>query len=448
MATTPGHMVLNFDILISIMFYLSNMRDLVALMQTCHALYRAAPPHILSLPYTIRSVTDFLSFATYVLSDGAMGDRTHLIKSLKFGVLTTGWHRNVLRATAIEALVKLIRRATNIQSLDIVRSEMLLTLDPQILPSILGLHRVKSIKVTAAGVHALELLRKIQSPVSHVELEFAMSFHADDPVPLLSAHTSTLESLVWRRGAVGGTGPQYIVLASLTLVMDDPLMLEPLMGCFPNLRSLRIELAREQTVHPVFIEECRTTNVSVQSSHPMIWATLDSLCGGTTALYSLGLVRPVKELQIPDIRDGHLFWFKSIVAESTPTTLELVANKYQVVEHVVKYLIEIDPTSLVNLIIILTPFDKPDISPTTLINLIARLGSIHLKFLKLNVKKTTIHRRINYVNELMGSRGSVEKCRTLTEELFDRMPTVEHVALQFGNSLCSNWFRDKGGLVG
>lgn len=285
-------MSLNFDVLVAVMPWIKDRKDLFSFISTCSDLYNMGVSTLLGFHYVIRRkhISPFYQFLASKAPSSFLG-----LRSLYFSDINV--EDDVQNPDVISALTDLFSRASNLQHIKICGHELHPVLY-QALASLTSLCTL-NLRVHGSDLDKQMMFKQLQSPLDSVE--FDGTGEQLDVITALANFHRTLQKLTVSNLTFchNSTGLSYANLTHLSLQFIDSLQLSILVPAFPGLRTLNI------TFSPEFgdaREEWRESNIRFQMDHPSQRWHLSSLTGDTGTLYMLGLQFIVPDVTVVNIQ--------------------------------------------------------------------------------------------------------------------------------------------------
>lgn len=316
-----GFMKLHWDILLDILPFVSDVRDICMFISTCKTLREFGIPLLLKRPVRVdgpvfdNSVDrdeliefDFdssiklsaekhvVSFFSLLLADEHT--RPQLIRELFL-------HWDVRPSVdCVILMTRVFQNCTGLKRLWMYSPEMLLRSSIDLTNALAGLTEIEHIMIVEAGEAAAYMLTRMESPVKMADLDFELMQLGrayGDPYTLcykfrLSlTHLSVTSAAEWPEEI---DNPQpFLSVTNLALLREVP-DIELLLIVFPNVRRLEFD-----HYIPTWGEESRNENLETQLS--LRWSTLDHLIAPIRTLYYIGVQSKVTELETFAFRDGN-----------------------------------------------------------------------------------------------------------------------------------------------
>lgn len=317
---SPRSVSLSFDILVSIMPWIKERRDLYSFVVTCSDLYRAGVPILLGFRYRITpmNLASFYAFLTSKAPPSFLGLRSLYFQ---FPEWSTSVKRDVDEFNMITDILSRAERLRHIQIKGSITHQ-----HPAAYQALVTLSALESLDLDDCEDPEDELrivLAQLHSPLT--DLKIQISVEDGDIIAALSSFQHTLERVSVSEASVCRAIPadfSYPNLTHLELASMSQIQLSVLVPAFPNLKHLSIK-------HPEAFEDfelLRTRNQQFQQDHPnQVWR-LSSLSGAVGALYALGLHKMVPTVTITSFAaflPSQVIQFQAILTHLRPLVLSV-----------------------------------------------------------------------------------------------------------------------------
>ncbi|EMD35957.1 hypothetical protein CERSUDRAFT_124517 [Gelatoporia subvermispora B] len=285
---------LNFDILYEIMKN-SNLRGLLAIMQTCHALQHAGAKLLLDRHLPISGQRQLRSFCRFMLADTPRRFATlHRASLLVSDVVPSD------RPT-IALLTEVLRHAVALEWLQIGLQADVLNVHPELSQAVSALYslRVLSFVGPSERAHA-DLISSINAPLAELNVVFHESQErqpSQDLIHLLEQFSRSLELLaVHNVSCEPAPTIQYPMTLSLEASLEDAEYdFSAWIRSFPNITDLSI-ISGYGNLSPNLMEQHRALNMAAQEKHS--WARLRYLSGYIDDLFVAAPTCKVDHLRV------------------------------------------------------------------------------------------------------------------------------------------------------
>ena len=325
-------MKLNYDVLVAIMSHLGDCSDSLEsrraigrFMRTCRTLYAAGVSYIMDLPICLDKSQAIKSFYYFLLRDPARRFQypRHLII----------YNADPTTIEPREMIAYILENALQIEKL-VLRDADVVKSHKRIPPAICSLPNLLDFTLDSGSKEGLEeglrMLQKIKSPLRKVKFEFMYNtlYSASDPIQFLASVKDTLEELELTYVKFTSLAPQYPQFKRLTVTNDRPVVLEPLLRCFPNLRELYVTAYAQNPWFSYFSDGVnfgaeRIKNQASQASNS--WSSLDYLGGNPACLYALAVQCPVHYMYatVSINLDNEIEMLAAVISDSQPSSLSI-----------------------------------------------------------------------------------------------------------------------------
>ncbi|KAI0325969.1 hypothetical protein GY45DRAFT_1311290 [Cubamyces sp. BRFM 1775] len=323
------------DVLLELLYHIPQQSVISSLMRTSKDLLKLGEKELVGRGVTLESDAQVRSFCGFIRRDPP-SRAVHLRKlSLEFRYdpeidaddddFSLG-PPPPSKATC-KLLLKVLRRAINLEHLRIDSCEELLERQPQIQDAVAALKALRQLQLSSIGVLTDKMLKKMKSSLTSLDLR-CYSEEIEVPDELLSMvgrHRETLEKLSGWYCGLGSFTQQYPRVRALALRAFYELGAAVIRQAFPNLQYLELTAPRELGE----IEDVREENLQQTANPP--WTPLWYLCGSVDALYALGALPRVKKLEVDYVssRQECLTRLRGVVAESHPSQVVLQIGYYE-----------------------------------------------------------------------------------------------------------------------
>ncbi|KAI1794821.1 hypothetical protein LXA43DRAFT_1091426 [Ganoderma leucocontextum] len=297
----------NMDIMHIVMSY-ANRRVVSNLMKTCNTLNNEGARYLLEDGVSLRREARLVkSFIWFMITRRNPNERfrrlTFLNKlSLDFDHPTEDAAR--LLAVFFETIA---RAASKFTSLNIDNAEALLTTYPPLGAAIANLTTLKALNLSSTGEHCATLLRTLQSSLVMATIFFGLHArgredevipeHAMNPILLLEASQSTLESLNTSFSLSTHDGPCYANVTHLSLSCMPLPVIEDYIRAFPNILSLTTSNCSPYRDEPEVWDHRREMSMLYQAQSGS-WRSLREYQGSTLVLWILGLTCHIPSIKL------------------------------------------------------------------------------------------------------------------------------------------------------
>lgn len=285
--------LINYDVLLAIMSHM-NPSDVLRFSRTCRTLYAAGLPALLRNrfgdQYTSRE--KFCSYYRFLLMD--FPNRLSYVRHLYLSG-NHRWSRTDGTNILVDAAITVLQHSPGLESLDIEDVEKLMALDENISPTIARLTSLRHLSLQLPNHESLQtLFHSLQSPLTTITL-VCDNFTRVEILSLLSNFHKTLEELTLTGGGLTSC-PKYLFYPNLhTLDMAGCLHdLALLARHAPNIRRLTFDTDRRILFTSGFDR--------MPGGSPLIWRSLDYLCGDTHFLWHSSITASVYHLRLKSDR--------------------------------------------------------------------------------------------------------------------------------------------------
>ncbi len=325
---TQSVAVLNIDILSYVVPHLTEGRDVSSVMKTCKASCGFSIRHLLNPNRSevfIYTPGQARSFCAFMLARPFSKVRFQYLLQLR---IRCDFFTGALNNLAL-ALVKIIQRAVNLETLFFQDFEILLGLSAggtEIHTTLKDLtSHTKLTKLIVEGIaaksHQLLSVMKSKS-IAKLELSYDMgaSFGPADPLPSLQTLRLTITSLTLEGASFRATGFQCPHVRTLTLYTTPPLSTRPIVHTFPNVLDLTLisifEMPDDEEAFNI-----RETNLPSPS-----WPQLRRVVADPSGLYEMGLSCHVHDLSFDHVEVNDMDWILQSIEDVSPRLLGITID--------------------------------------------------------------------------------------------------------------------------
>ncbi|PSS37842.1 hypothetical protein PHLCEN_2v310 [Hermanssonia centrifuga] len=290
-------MLLNFDILIHLMGWITARRGVWLLMQTCRTLKSAGMPRLFRSPVMLYDHKQFAAFCRFMDASGSTCTRF-----LRHLMVQTPLLVRAQETGTLKSFVSMLEHAQQLQKLTIGHlADEAQALDPSLLQALTALTGVKDLTISPDASAFIPMLQSLRSPVVKMEINFKRVPVQVAPMSIIQNFSSSLEQLkiAWYPDLFAPDhGAQFPRMTELDIMCMGFLAVDTLIYSFPNLRVLRANSynLRQLASSPADGEAQRQTNLSSQSRRR--WESLDRLEGPLEYLFMLGISCDVGHLSL------------------------------------------------------------------------------------------------------------------------------------------------------
>ncbi len=291
-------MLLNFDILIHLMGWITAKRGVWSLMQTCRTLKYAGMLRLFRSPVMLYDHKQFAAFCRFMDASGPTCTRF-----LRHLMVQTPLLVRAQKTGTLKSFVSMLEHAQQLQKLSIGHlADEAQALDPSLLQALIALTGVKDLAISRDASAFIPMLQSLQSPVVKMDLTFKRVPEVQvAPMSIIQNFSSSLEQLkiAWFPDSfVPHHGAQFLRMTELDIMCMGFLAVDTLIYSFPNLRVLRADSynLRQLASTPADWEAQRQTNLASQSRRR--WESLDRLEGPLEYLYMLSISCDVGHLSL------------------------------------------------------------------------------------------------------------------------------------------------------
>ena len=320
------------DVLLNVFLHLPQS-DVSQIMQTSKSFYAAGIKPLLRAGISIKDMRALVSFCRLILSD--VPARAPHVRRLDLCILTEleGYGDDSeceagsdegdsgSASTGSRLLVQVLLGTTHLHELRIDNCEALLELETALPKAIQALPRLRCLHIHSIGETTLAMLCQLESSLTEIDIhcynEEDDTGEMDDPLPLVRRHQATLERLSAWYVEIRNNTLQFSNVRALALRQARGLDISVLQHAFPNLTYLELSAVDDEES----MDELREDNMARQ--RPESWRDLHYLCGSLDSLYGLGLLRPVKRVDVDGISTAEetLQRLRVLVNDTSPTHL-------------------------------------------------------------------------------------------------------------------------------
>lgn len=315
---------LDFDTLLHVLILAQDRTTLWSLMQTCHSLYVAGSPHLLSYPIHLKTRDDLGSFCKWMLPRSDEERYLRLFRQIYIYMETVSSNEN---QELSEILAEILRRATSLEELSIELPADLndLAFGSSVLREAIQDLTIRSLRVKHAGHRMVEFLSTVRSPLVFLDVHFLFSPRRSpfNPLPSMRNLASTLTHLtIVNAHPILEQALKFPLVRVLIISSRFPTLSLPWIHTFPNVTHLTYRLSADEAMCTPHSDRIRVNSRS-QIRHIQDWAQLSRVQGGPGALYSLGLQCQVHELVVDPIGDVGWNQLSSVLSDYQPEIIRL-----------------------------------------------------------------------------------------------------------------------------
>lgn len=321
-------MVLNWDILFVILpnFFLGyspwlkDARDLLAMMRTCHTLYKAGMPHLLNYIYLFddfRRVADFACFA--------LGDPQRPLLLRTFQLELSSEQKNLDFDRCASELGRLLQQAKNLKMFAIGPCvEHFVDANFEMALAIASLEKLTHLHLEGIGFMATRMLTALRSPLETVYLDFnvdgtvfSMDPQTRDVIKLLTNFSSRLKNVTIEFADFEpDQGISHPTVLDLTVYSESTIDIDTINAAFPNVQDFAWypdSLAFDSSA----ATQMRTDREEVDWDDD--WESLDTLHAGILEAYGLRLQCPVREWRGTGFSPQTIHQLRQVLEDISPS---------------------------------------------------------------------------------------------------------------------------------
>ena len=310
-------MVLNLDVILSIMHFVESRCDLLSVMQTCRTLFSAGFAHLLRPPLQFTSVVPFTSFCRFMLIDSPHSTRFQCLRNLDLCFLNA---RPTI--TVGTEVVALFSRALAIKVLKINRAEYFFKAREGIFEAISSLNSLEVLEMGDIGDLSTSMIRAMQSTLKKISLFPVIPNTLLEDLQSLRGCLEDI-SLYHLSGPLVVTNP-FLRVRYLSIESSYDSRIEPFINNFPNLERLTVKSGFIARTFSDSIDNLRRTNIAAQKVAG--WDGLKFISGNPEVLYLLGLSCHGGDLHLGILPTHHYRYLHPILSYSRPSRLKLTIN--------------------------------------------------------------------------------------------------------------------------
>lgn len=324
---------LNIDILLVVAIF-CDRSTLCMLTGTCKTLYRTAARYALSERAVSldsdRAVELFLRFMR-----PQNGERWKLLRTLTIQTKLLG------RPDIAKALASSIRKATNLEDLELAPAEVILGSHPDLGPAFASLPKDKCVEIAGANVLTCRMFEEMCWPLESVVIERTsidclreeMQWDDDQtihPIELLKNACDTIRNINLESWTVWRLRSQDVLIFpkvdTLTVTGCHCPPTAPWATAFPNLQYLEVLTVEHAclSVSEVALRRHLATREHNRRAHLRrgTWNELAVFLGATLDLYLVGAPCRIRHLELSISRE-ELRFLAAALSDARPTTLDL-----------------------------------------------------------------------------------------------------------------------------
>ncbi|KAJ3491786.1 hypothetical protein NLI96_g464 [Meripilus lineatus] len=313
-------MSLDFDTQAIVMSYLTEKRDVLALMRTNHANYDFGSFRLLQFRIVVNQsrVADFCDFM--------LSGSIPRLPGLRRITFAGHWKllKEPMRAHIVDRLVSVLEGACLLRELHISRSNEFLAIHPKVGFAIASLEHLDSLSIRNI---AQAYLSHLPSSLTTLDLSFppktSRVVTAEDdcvnPFTTISTLVPNLENLTLHHASLDNMATRFPQVRSLTLVEGFSLNAAWIVDTFPRLERLSLKAANSTGVHEAqkHRQANRTADRAVQTT------TLKYLSAKLVDIYSLAFNCEIEELVVTKFSGDQLDMLSEVLNDALPRTLEI-----------------------------------------------------------------------------------------------------------------------------